>query len=195
MATKVNFAQAIKLGFQNYATFKGVASRSEFWYFILFYVLVGTVANMVDDILIKLARVELVVGLQDIVAIGLLLPLLALSARRFKDAGFSAWLLWLQALPSALFIGFLIALLASPAAVSFFEKAVSDPTYVPTEAELQAALASVDPTIFIGLAISLLLALGWALFQFIIQLLPTKTRAQGNKYAPEAASDYNGTTA
>jgi hypothetical protein len=34
---KITFGQAVKLGFRNCFRFSGRASRSEFWYFILFY--------------------------------------------------------------------------------------------------------------------------------------------------------------
>ena len=37
----VGFTQAIKMGFANYANFKGRASRSEFWFWYLFHALVA----------------------------------------------------------------------------------------------------------------------------------------------------------
>ena len=35
----MTFAQSIETCFRKYATFKGRASRSEFWWFVLFWVL------------------------------------------------------------------------------------------------------------------------------------------------------------
>lgn len=195
MATKVTFVQAISLGFKNYATFKGVASRSEFWYWALFNVLVSSVASMVDTLITELAGIDLTFGLSTILGVALILPSLAVTARRFKDAGFSAWLLWVQAIPSGLFIGFLIAILVNASSSGIFMRVVEDPNYMPTDAEVQTVLDSLDPNLFVGLMIAFLAALAWSIFQLVVELMPTKTRAQGNKNAPEAPTDYNGTTA
>jgi hypothetical protein len=44
----MNFQQAIASGFQNYATFTGRAARSEYWYWVLFAILVGAAAGILD---------------------------------------------------------------------------------------------------------------------------------------------------
>ena len=62
-----------------YAQFEGRASRSEYWWFYLFTVLAGGVAD----------RVSGTVG--DIASLVLLLPSLALAARRLHDTGRSGW--------------------------------------------------------------------------------------------------------
>jgi len=55
---KITFGQAVKLGFRNCFRFSGRASRSEFWYFILFYSILFYVLS---------------------IAIGLVLPLILFS--------------------------------------------------------------------------------------------------------------------
>ena len=44
----MTFFEAISSGFRNYVGFSGRAARSEFWYWILFTVLVGIVTSIID---------------------------------------------------------------------------------------------------------------------------------------------------
>ena len=75
----MNFGQAISTCFAKYATFSGRASRPEFWWFFLFQILVSIAASMLGDV---------VAGL---VSLALLLPALAVGARRLHDIGKSGW--------------------------------------------------------------------------------------------------------
>ena len=75
----MNFGQAISTCFAKYATFSGRASRPEFWWFFLFQILVSMAASMLGDV---------VAGL---VSLALLLPALAVGARRLHDIGKSGW--------------------------------------------------------------------------------------------------------
>ena len=75
----MDFVQAIKSCLGQYATFSGRASRSEYWWFFLFQVIVLIIASVLGDI------VNLLVSL------ALLLPALAVGARRLHDIGRSGW--------------------------------------------------------------------------------------------------------
>ena len=75
----MNFGQAISTCFSKYATFSGRASRSEFWWFFLFQILVSIAASMLGDV---------VAGL---VSLAVLLPAFAVGARRLHDIGKSGW--------------------------------------------------------------------------------------------------------
>jgi uncharacterized membrane protein YhaH (DUF805 family) len=75
----MNFGQAISACFSNYATFTGRASRPEFWWFFLFQVLISVAAGMLGDVI------------NGLVALGLLLPALAVGTRRLHDIGKSGW--------------------------------------------------------------------------------------------------------
>jgi uncharacterized membrane protein YhaH (DUF805 family) len=75
----MDFAQAIKSCFSQYAGFTGRAPRSEFWWFALFQVIVVVVASIVHQL----------VG--NIASLALLLPALAVGARRLHDIGRSGW--------------------------------------------------------------------------------------------------------
>ncbi|MFC6282645.1 MULTISPECIES: DUF805 domain-containing protein [Polaromonas] len=75
----MNFGQAISTCFSKYATFSGRASRSEFWWFMLFEVILLGVTSAISDIL------------YGIVALALVLPVLAVGARRLHDIGRTGW--------------------------------------------------------------------------------------------------------
>jgi uncharacterized membrane protein YhaH (DUF805 family) len=75
----MNFGQAISTCFSKYATFSGRASRPEFWWFALFQFLVSLVASFFGDIV------------SGLVSLALLLPALAVGARRLHDIGKSGW--------------------------------------------------------------------------------------------------------
>ena len=75
----VNFISAIKICFtQKYATFRGRASRSEFWYFNLF----SFIAMMFS------AGSNTLLGLIFLV---LFLPMMAVTVRRLHDVGKTGW--------------------------------------------------------------------------------------------------------
>jgi uncharacterized membrane protein YhaH (DUF805 family) len=83
----MTFVDAVKSGFKNYSNFKGVATRSEFWYWALFGFLLQTVTNTIDNLLG-------VSTLTSLVQLGLLIPGLAVAARRLRDSGRTPlWLL------------------------------------------------------------------------------------------------------
>ena len=75
----MNFGQAISTCLSKYATFSGRASRPEFWWFFLFQLLVSLVTSFLGDLINGLA------------ALALLVPALAVGARRLHDIGKSGW--------------------------------------------------------------------------------------------------------
>jgi uncharacterized membrane protein YhaH (DUF805 family) len=83
----MTFAESVRTCFSKYADFNGVASRPEFWWFILFVFVVAVVLNFISP------------TLANIVSLGLLLPQLAVGARRLHDTGKSGWWQLLLLLP------------------------------------------------------------------------------------------------
>lgn len=77
----MTFFEAIRTCFRQYAEFNGRASRAEFWWFFLFVVLVASALALVHEVA------------SSIFLIAVLLPLLAVGARRLRDTGKSVW--WL----------------------------------------------------------------------------------------------------
>ena len=82
----MSFTDSIRSCFSQYVGFSGRASRSEYWFFYLFFVLVNGVGGVLDGAL----GVEI---LQLLAVLGLILPFLGVSTRRLHDTGRSAW--WL----------------------------------------------------------------------------------------------------
>ena len=108
----MSFSQAVRHVFVNYVNFKGRASRSEYWWFYLFSIIsflalwaiaipLGWIPEgrelSIGAAVLNFPEAPLVVHLWGLVV---LLPGLALSTRRFHDAGKSDWnLLWILAMP------------------------------------------------------------------------------------------------
>ncbi len=97
----MDFGDAIRDGFSKYTTFSGRSSRSAYWWWFLFALLVSVVAHILDAII-----GTVVFGV--IVALGLLLPGLAVLVRRYHDAGHSGWWVLLWIIPVVGFVVWLI---------------------------------------------------------------------------------------
>ena len=81
----MDFATAVKTVLaQKYAKFDGRAMRSEFWWFSLFSFITSLVLGIVDGVL----GIAL---LQNIFGLAVLIPSLAVGARRLHDVGRSGW--------------------------------------------------------------------------------------------------------
>jgi len=83
----MNFADAIRTCFQKYATFDGRATRPEFWWFFLFSFLGSLVTGLVSDLISM------------VFSLAILLPSLAVGARRLHDTDRSGWFLLLWLIP------------------------------------------------------------------------------------------------
>ena len=82
----MTFGESIQSVMGKYATFDGRASKSEFWWFQLFAMLVGWGAMVVDG---AVSDGESFMNL--FVSLALALPQLAVAARRLHDTGRSGW--------------------------------------------------------------------------------------------------------
>lgn len=84
----MGFVDAIKVCFSKYVGFEGRASRSEYWWWALFMLLLAVALALVAG--------ETAANL---VFLGLLLPSLAVGARRLHDIGKSGWWLLVNFIP------------------------------------------------------------------------------------------------
>lgn len=91
----MTFVDAVKTCFSKYADFKGRASRSEYWWYTLFIVLVSLALSAVND------------TLSTVFALGTLLPSIAVAARRLHDTNRSGWLQLIVLIP---ILGWLVLL-------------------------------------------------------------------------------------
>jgi uncharacterized membrane protein YhaH (DUF805 family) len=97
----MTFGEAIRDGFDHYVKFDGRASRSAFWWWVLFAILVSIAANILDAI-IGAGIFSILVGL------GLLLPGLSVSIRRLHDTNRTGWWILIGLIP---LIGFIVLLI------------------------------------------------------------------------------------
>lgn len=110
----MGFAESVRTCFGKFADFQGRASRSEFWWFFLFSVLVSLGLTIPLYVLMAIAAavgdngagagLAAVISIiwsivVVIITIVLLIPLLAVGARRLHDYGQSAWFLLLYFVP------------------------------------------------------------------------------------------------
>ncbi|WP_316670398.1 DUF805 domain-containing protein [uncultured Propionibacterium sp.] len=96
----MNSGQSIKTVYSKYATFSGRASRSEFWWFFLFYVLVYFVLSALNNIARAGSDTTTPAAfILWIFVLGTIVPLLAVYSRRLHDTGRSAAWLFLLLLP------------------------------------------------------------------------------------------------
>jgi len=100
----MNFQQAIASGFRNYVTFAGRASRSEYWFWTLFAILVGAAAAILDAALFPGLDAR---PIHSLASLALFLPGLSVSVRRFHDLDRTGW--WLLILLTV--IGIIVVLI------------------------------------------------------------------------------------
>lgn len=85
---RMGFLEAVRTCFRNYVTFSGRASRPEYWYFVLFLLLGGFVAGLLDEALFGPPPEPGQSGvLGSIFSLATLLPALAAGWRRMHDTG------------------------------------------------------------------------------------------------------------
>lgn len=83
----MTFVESIQTCFSKYADFSGRASRSEYWWWVLFVFLATMAAGIVSD------------KLSALFSLAVMLPGLAVGARRLHDIDKSGWLQLLYFIP------------------------------------------------------------------------------------------------
>jgi uncharacterized membrane protein YhaH (DUF805 family) len=170
---KITFIDSVKNVFVNWKRFKGTATRREYWFFVLFTVLLGIVLSTIESIIWPpVETTDLIEALNQptpltgISALILLIPSLSVSARRLQDAGWSGkWLFMYLSPIIPLFLG-VVGL------GGYLETAVG-----PDSELLAASVAYFFPTLLVAFAVQV--------FLVILCVLPSKPKEAGNKYAQE----------
>ncbi|MBS7778651.1 DUF805 domain-containing protein [Acidovorax sp. CCYZU-2555] len=75
----MTFQESIRVCFSKYADFSGRATRSEYWWFVLFIILASLGISMISDVL------------GAIFGLATLLPSIAAATRRLHDTNRSGW--------------------------------------------------------------------------------------------------------
>ena len=101
----MNFQTSIKTCFNKFAVFSGRASRSEFWFFVLFGFL-GGIITVIIDVMILGYPYEENGPINLIFSVALIIPSIAVAARRLHDINKSGWwqLLWITLIGGILLI-------------------------------------------------------------------------------------------
>lgn len=97
----MSFVAAIRSVFSQYVGFQGRARRSEYWWFALFCFLLGIVTAILDPALGTDFGDSFGSGgvISSLVNLALVLPSLAVGARRLHDTDRSAWWLLIALIP------------------------------------------------------------------------------------------------
>ncbi|HRW05364.1 MAG: DUF805 domain-containing protein [Caldilineaceae bacterium] len=93
---------------QKYFDFSGRARRKEYWYFVLFNIIVSIILAVIDQA-IGTGSMESGVGLLgSLYSLAVLLPGLGVSVRRLHDTGRSGWWILINLIPLIGSIVFLV---------------------------------------------------------------------------------------
>jgi uncharacterized membrane protein YhaH (DUF805 family) len=96
----MNFVDSVKCALKNYRTFRGRASRSEFWYFLLFDFSVLFILVFINKFIYgESNEFNLLKFLISIIFIALILPSITVTVRRLHDINKSGLWIFLQIIP------------------------------------------------------------------------------------------------
>lgn len=164
----MNFFTAIKTVFSKYADFKGVASRPEYWWWWFFTVIAAVALGSTSGAGMQDSNTA-VQGIAGAWSLGTFIPTLAVTWRRYHDAGFSGkWLLVTYILP--------IILLVVAIVIAF--------PVISQELDMNGTITTAAiPKLLGAAAIPILGGLAIWIFNLVVLLRPSKSAAEGNKYA------------
>ncbi len=89
------FQDCVRTVFQRYATFTGRSRRPEYWWFVLFNLIVSLVLGIVSGILFR-DEADILGAIYNL---AVLVPSLAVSVRRLHDTGRTGWWLLIALIP------------------------------------------------------------------------------------------------
>lgn len=119
------FGQAVSRFFAKYATFSGRASRSEYWWVVLFMAIINGVFGVVYGIAMSTgistdgttytlsAFAIIVIVLWGLFGLATLIPGIAVVVRRLHDGNFSGWLYLVSLIPGGSIVVLILTLLPS----------------------------------------------------------------------------------
>lgn len=112
--SKTGFVAAIKKGFRGYVVWNARSTRSEYWWWTLFVLIVAIVASFIDSVIFSTNTATGIGPVSGITSLALFLPGLSVWIRRLHDTDRSGWWTWILLIPIVGFvITFIFALLPS----------------------------------------------------------------------------------
>jgi uncharacterized membrane protein YhaH (DUF805 family) len=125
--SKTGFVSAIKKGFRGYVVWDARSTRSEYWWWTLFAVIVAIIASIIDSVLFSTSMGSGTGPVYLISGLALFLPGLSLWIRRLHDTDRSGWWTWILLVPIAGFIVALVfALLPSKAGLTRWNNRIQE---------------------------------------------------------------------
>jgi uncharacterized membrane protein YhaH (DUF805 family) len=97
-STGDNAMNAYMDAMRRYVDFSGRASRSQFWLYVLFYIIIVVIAVVIDALVFNSFEGGIGV-LQLLVALIHLIPSIAISVRRLHDTDRSGWWIFISLVP------------------------------------------------------------------------------------------------
>ena len=98
------FVEALK----KYAVFSGRSRRKEYWFFVLFVVIISIVLNIIDGLIGAYDRSMGAGLLSTIFSLAILIPSIAVSVRRLHDINRTGWWVLIALVPLVGWIVFLV---------------------------------------------------------------------------------------
>lgn len=169
----MSLPQAVKQVLRKYADFSGRATRAEYWWWVLATTIVSLVLQTIDSFIVSLISEGLEASpLSTVFGLAVLLPGLAVTARRLHDIGKSGWwiLVW--------FVIGIVGLI--PVAVGIIAM------FLAWGMDWDAVAAEALITLIVGIALTALIELG--LMVWVIVWMARQGRSGPNSYgaAPRA---------
>ena len=84
---------------KKYAVFSGRSRRMEYWYFVLFNIIVAVVLALIDTLLGTFNVMQGVGLLSGIYGLAVLIPTLAVTVRRLHDIDRTGWWIFINLIP------------------------------------------------------------------------------------------------
>jgi uncharacterized membrane protein YhaH (DUF805 family) len=84
---------------KKYAVFHGRSRRAEYWYFVLFNLIVAIVLAAIDSLLGTFSSAQNIGLLSGIYSLAVLIPTLAVTIRRLHDIDRSGWWILINLVP------------------------------------------------------------------------------------------------
>lgn len=101
---KTGYIDAIKKGFKGYVVWNARSTRSEYWWWTLFALIVAIVASILDSIIFG-GDFGSVSPIYSITTLALFLPGLSVFIRRLHDTDRTGWWFWIGLVP---FVGIIV---------------------------------------------------------------------------------------
>lgn len=168
----MSFTESIKTCLSKYIQFSGRASRPEYWWFVLFALLVSAVFGALDNALFDAGPAN---GgsngpLQSLFSLAIFLPMLAAGWRRMHDTGKPGWYLLL---PTLVTIGSFLFLMVGVMGFAGMQNLGADPD------------ALVGPAAFLGVTgMFTVVVVQLALLVLLLWWLTRPSDAGSNDYGP-----------